>query len=93
MDVQSAFRTTRYVVDAVTNRSRHPNHEGHAVCGARFKYVRHGTGEERLFDLVADPGEMEDRHTDPACTDPLEAARDHLQTWCTTLDGDAAALA
>ncbi len=36
-----------------------------AVRGERFKYVRYATGEEELYDLAADPHELENRAADP----------------------------
>ena len=42
-------------------------------CGVRsstWKYVFYGTGEDELYDLTADPYELESRAADPAVPDP-----------------------
>jgi N-acetylglucosamine-6-sulfatase len=37
-----------------------------AVRTTTHKYIRYSTGEEELYDLVADPFELQSRHADPA---------------------------
>jgi len=37
-----------------------------AIRTPRYKYVEYNTGEKELYDLVADPFELQSRHGDPA---------------------------
>jgi N-acetylglucosamine-6-sulfatase len=54
-------------------------------CGARteaYKYVRYITGEEELYDLARDPGELENRATDPAYAEAKATLRTTAQALC-----------
>jgi arylsulfatase A-like enzyme len=46
------------------------------------KYVRYSTGEEELYDLAADPFELQSVHADPAYGDQLASMRDRLTQLC-----------
>lgn len=41
----------------------------HAVRTGRYKYIEYATGERELYDLRADPYELESRHDDPRYAD------------------------
>lgn len=45
-----------------------------AIRTERHLYVEHSTGERELYDLLADPYQLDSRHADPA----LQAVRDDL---------------
>jgi len=45
------------------------NHPRAFIRSGRFKYVYNHTAEARLYDLEADPHEMNDLATDPACAE------------------------
>jgi N-acetylglucosamine-6-sulfatase len=45
-----------------------------AIRTPRFKYVEYANGERELYDLAADPHELQSRHADPA----LASVRDDL---------------
>jgi arylsulfatase A-like enzyme len=54
-------------------------------CAVRMhsaKYVRYATGEEELYDLAADPFELENRAGDPAASEELAALRARLRELC-----------
>jgi len=51
------------------------------VRDRRWKYVWNATGEDELYDLEADPGEVRNRATDPACRDELARLRRRLVAW------------
>ena len=54
---------TDFVFERLVDGSNPPSY-----CGVRsltHKYVRYSTGEEELYDLVADPWEMQSLHADP----------------------------
>jgi arylsulfatase A-like enzyme len=46
-----------------------------AVRNKHYKYVEYSTGERELYDMIADPAELDSRHGDPA----LEMARNQLR--------------
>ena len=49
-----------------------------AVRTANRKYVRGGDGFEELYDLVADPYELENKAADPAYASDLATLRETL---------------
>jgi arylsulfatase A-like enzyme len=56
-----------------------------SYCGVRttmYKYIRYSTGEEELYDLVADPFEMQSKHADPAHSDIKDSLRARAQALC-----------
>jgi len=53
-----------------------------AVRSERWMYVRYTTDEEELYDLDADPYELENLAGDPAKTQVLEARRARLRELC-----------
>jgi arylsulfatase A-like enzyme len=60
-------------------------------CGVRsatWKYVFYGTGEDELYDLTADPFELESRAADPAYRSQVVAMRARLDTLCTPTPPD-----
>lgn len=58
-----------------TSDGAHPMWVG--VVTERWKYVEWGSGERELYDLLADPNELESRHADP----PEEADVAGLAAW------------
>ena len=53
-----------------------------AVRGERYKYVLYQTGEEELYDLQLDPGELENQASNPLLA-PLKARlRSRLEQLC-----------
>jgi arylsulfatase A-like enzyme len=53
-----------------------------AIRTTTHKYIRYSTGEEELYDLVADPFEMQSRHADPAFAAIKAQLRSELQALC-----------
>ena len=53
-----------------------------AVRSQRWMYVRYATGEEELYDLIADPNELENLAADPADRRVLEDRRTRLRDLC-----------
>ncbi len=53
-----------------------------AVRSERWKYVRYATGEEELYDLAADPFELENAAGAPSMRPVLEERRARLRTLC-----------
>jgi len=53
-----------------------------AVRSERWTYVRYSTGEEELYDLVADPFELENVAGVPAMMPLLEERRARLRELC-----------
>lgn len=53
-----------------------------AVRSERWKYVRYVTGEEELYDLEADPFELENLAADPARVSVLQERRGRLRELC-----------
>jgi arylsulfatase A-like enzyme len=53
-----------------------------AVRSERWTYVRYSTGEEELYDLVADPFELENLAADPAMRPVLDDRRTRLRELC-----------
>ena len=56
---------------------------GRMIRTARFKYNRFSTGEEQLFDMEKDPGEMTDLARRPDQQAVLDDHRRRLAAWCT----------
>ena len=57
-------------------------------CGVRsdrHAYVWYETGEEELYDLAADPAQLENRAGDPALRAELERYRERVRTGCRPL--------
>ncbi len=59
------------------------------VRTARFKFIRHATGERELYDLLADPHELVNLVHDPAY-DTNELALDRMTTRLATCKGELA---
>ena len=57
--LETFFNAAEETPDDPPNRYR-------AVRTDRYKYVLYGTGEQELYDLRADPSELQSRHADPA---------------------------
>ncbi|MGH3016597.1 MAG: sulfatase/phosphatase domain-containing protein, partial [Gaiellaceae bacterium] len=53
-----------------------------AVRGRRYVYVAYATREEELYDLAADPRQLENRAGDPALSPILGLFRKHLLRLC-----------
>jgi len=53
-----------------------------AVRSERWTYVRYATGEEELYDLAADPFELENSAGAPSMRPVLEERRARLRTLC-----------
>jgi arylsulfatase A-like enzyme len=53
-----------------------------AVRSATAKYVRYATGEEELYDLVADPFELENLAGQPSSRAELSRLRERLRELC-----------
>ena len=53
-----------------------------AVRSERWKYVRYATDEEELYDLSADPFELENLAADPAHASVLRDRRERLRELC-----------
>ena len=51
------------------------------VRDRRWKYVWNCTAEDEVYDLETDPGELQNRATDPACADELARLRRRLVAW------------
>jgi N-acetylglucosamine-6-sulfatase len=53
-----------------------------ALRSTRWKYVRYATGEEELYDLEADPFELENVSSRPSAADTLAELRSRLRMLC-----------
>jgi N-acetylglucosamine-6-sulfatase len=56
-----------------------------AYCGShnrRYSYVKYSTNEEELYDLRADPYQLQNRVTDPSYQKALDRMRTKLQKLC-----------
>jgi arylsulfatase A-like enzyme len=53
-----------------------------AIRTTTHKYIRYSTGEEELYDLVADPFELQSRHADPAFAPIKAQLRAETQAFC-----------
>ncbi len=53
-----------------------------AVRSARWKYVRYATGEEELYDLQADPFELENLSEAPSASEVVTNLRARLRELC-----------
>ena len=53
-----------------------------AVRTTTHKYIRYSTGEEELYDLVADPFELQSKHADPAFAALKAQLRAQAQSLC-----------
>lgn len=60
----AAWRTQLFFEHAASSRNGNALWAG--VTNQRWKYVRYWTGEEELYDLRADPFELNSRHRDPS---------------------------
>jgi len=59
-----------------------PGTRGHfMVRGRGWKYVTYGNGEQFLYDLASDPGEVNNLAGDPSCQDRRAELRGELDTW------------
>jgi arylsulfatase A-like enzyme len=63
-------------------RSEGPEHTLAAMCRTRrHKYVRRLYESDELYDLAADPMELDNRIDDPALAGALAALKDRMLTW------------
>jgi hypothetical protein len=56
-----------------------------AYCGAHtraYSYVKYSTDEEELYDLRADPYQLENLAADPGYQSPLDRMRTRLKALC-----------
>ena len=53
-----------------------------AVRGGRYKYVLYQTGEEELYDLQLDPGELENQASNPILARLKARLRSRLEQLC-----------
>ncbi len=59
-----------------------PEHTKATMCRTeRFKYVRRLYEQDELYDLAADPLELENRIDDPSLRGELNALKERLLTW------------
>lgn len=56
------------------------------VRDRRYKYVWNATAEDELYDLVEDPGELQNLATHPAWGDELARLRRRLVSWMKAID-------
>ena len=54
-----------------------------ALRNEQYTYVQYVTGEEELYDLLADPYQLQNRATDPSLRTALVRARSRLSALCT----------
>lgn len=59
-----------------------------AIVSEHEKYVRYDDGAEQLFDLAADPLELDNLARRPAAADRLAQARARLTAWQVAVDDD-----
>ena len=66
-------------------KSESGSHSKATMCRTRdYKYVRRLYETDELYDLRADPGELENRIDDPACAGTLAELRERMLTWYQT---------
>lgn len=75
----SAWRTS-FAIEHVAKGGDPPTYC--AIRTTTHKYIRYSTGEEELYDLVADPFELQSRHADPAFAAIKAQLRAELQSLC-----------
>jgi len=56
------------------------------VRDKRWKYVWNATAEDELYDTVDDPGELNNRATDPCCASQRKELRQRLIAWMQQTD-------
>jgi arylsulfatase A-like enzyme len=56
--------------------------DGWPELSGRWKYLRYINGEQELYDLVADPFELQSLHADPAYATQLQKLHDLAQQLC-----------
>lgn len=73
-----------YVVSEVENEHLHKHQRGRMVRSQRFKYMAYerGRNREQLFDLEADPGEMNNLAKLPEFNNERQRHREYLREWC-----------
>jgi hypothetical protein len=56
----------------------------------QYKYNIYSTGEEQLFNLRTDPGEMQNLNANPEFSEIREDCRDRLKLWAESTNDDFA---
>jgi arylsulfatase A-like enzyme len=56
------------------------------VRDRHWKYIWNATGEDELYNVESDPGEIVNRATDPGCRDELTRLRLRLVAWMEQID-------
>jgi N-acetylglucosamine-6-sulfatase len=77
-----------WIEELVLERLGDEADEPGSYCGVRtgsHKFIHWGTGEEELYDLVADPYEMRSLHDDPSYEAIEMFLRDRARTLCVPL--------
>ena len=82
LDACSLLPVIKGEVDSVRDRVAFIEFYGHQVPVLQkvirtdaYKYIFNGPDRDEFYDLVADPGEMENRVDDPACSEQVAEAR------------------
>lgn len=72
-----------FVVTELQSHSQDLSRKGRMLRTARYKYIAfsHGSNREMLFDLDADPGEMNNLALQPSSSAALEHHRELLRKW------------
>ncbi|TZF86103.1 sulfatase-like hydrolase/transferase (plasmid) [Pedobacter sp. BS3] len=81
---ESAWRDTLVTETEFADNDKSLGIKGRAVFTSHFKYIVYNKGElrEQLFNLAADPGEMNNLAVQKAYTAKLKIFRDYLKQWC-----------
>ena len=63
-------------------RSWHGIENWRTILRRPWKYTLHENGEQELYQIETDPGEMHNRASEPIDQDTVQALRDALLDWC-----------
>jgi len=79
-----------YIVTELATDPKNPDRKGRMIRTARYKYNLYSKGErnEQLFDLVNDPGEMENLAFEPAMQSIKNAHKKMLIEWMRQTEDD-----
>jgi len=87
-DPQASWR--EYIVVELADYKPDPTRKGRMLRLKQYKYNIYSTGEEQLFDLQSDPGEMQNLVGESEFKDIRLECRKNLKTWAEETNDDFA---
>jgi arylsulfatase A-like enzyme len=79
-----------FVVVELADFKPDPTRKGRMLRKAQYKYNIYSTGEEQLFNLRTDPGEMQNLNANPEFSEIREDCRNRLKLWAESTNDDFA---